>query len=80
MTRFGRGAVLLSLAAVAACHSTPPTAQQRADQKTLAACRQRADQAFEEQNCGALYRENNSLSPFSTSYVPGITTRGLGEL
>ena len=79
MTRFTGGTALLCLAAIAACNSTPPTAQQRADQETLAACRKQADQAFAEQNRGALYRENNSLSPFSTSYVPGNTTRGLPE-
>src|SRR5689334_9483510 len=70
-------AVLLIL--LTGCHSAPPTAQERAEQKTLAACRERADQVYAEQNRGAVYTQDNSLSPFSSSYVSGITSRGLGE-
>ena len=59
--------------------SPPPTPQARADQQTLAACRQRADQIYAEQNRGAGYDTDYRSSPFSSSYTPGITTRGLGE-
>lgn len=74
------GPAILALVAANACISAPPpSAQARADQQTLAACRQRADEVFAEQNRGAVYDSDNRLSPFSSSYVPGITTRGLGE-
>ena len=70
----------LSILTVCACSPPPPpTPQARADQQTLAACRQRADQVYAEQNRGAGYEADNRASPFSSSYVPGITTRGLGE-
>lgn len=79
MACFLRSTLALTLATLAACQNAPPTAQERADQKTLAACRERANQVYAEQNRGAVYEQNNSLSPFSSSYVSGITTRGLGE-
>src|SRR5437764_549974 len=65
---------------LAACSPPPPsTPQVRADQQTLSACRQRADQTYAAQNRGAGYDTDYRSSPFSTSYAPGITTRGLGE-
>jgi type II secretory pathway pseudopilin PulG len=71
---------LLALVAAGACSPPPPpTPQARANQQTMAACRQRADQVYAEQNRGAGYESDNRASPFSSSYVPGITTRGLGE-
>ena len=74
-----RALAILALTAGACTPAPPPSAQSRADQQTVAACRQRADEVFAEQNRGALYDPDYRFSPFSSSYVPGITTRGLGE-
>jgi hypothetical protein len=73
------GLAFLALVANACTPAPPLSAQSRADQQTMTACRQRADEVFAEQNRGAPYDPDYRLSPFSSSYVPGITTRGLGE-
>ena len=57
----------------------PPTPQARADQQARAACRQRADQVYAQQDRAAPYQADNRFSPFSSTYVPGVTSRGLGE-
>ncbi len=78
---FERAAVwLAALTSLAACSPPPaPTAQSRADQATLSACRQRADEVFQRQNRASLFLQDNRDSPGSGSYVSGITTRGLSE-
>lgn len=72
---------LAALAALAACSPPPPISpQDRADQQAQAACRQRADEIFAQQNRGTIFASSDDrLTPFSGSYNPGITTRGLGE-
>jgi hypothetical protein len=71
---------LAALTALAACSAPPaPTGQGRADQATLSACRQRADEIYQRQNRASLYAMDNRDSPGSSSYVSGITTRGLSE-
>jgi hypothetical protein len=71
--------VLTALVLAGCTPPPPPTPQARADQQAQAACRQRADQVYAEQNRGAAYESDNRFSPFSSSYTPGVTTRGLGE-
>lgn len=71
---------LAALTTLAACSAPPaPTAQSRADQATLSACRQRADEIYQRQNRASLYAMDNRDSPGSSTYVSGITTRGLSE-
>jgi hypothetical protein len=78
--RFARDLPVFAALMFGACTPPPPpTPQGRADQQAQAACRQRADQVYAEQNRGAAYEADNRLSPFSSSYVPGVTTRGLGD-
>jgi hypothetical protein len=74
-------AALLAIALAAACSPPPPISpQDRADRQTQAACRERADQVYAQQNRGAIYaQQDDRLSPFSGSYSPGVTSRGLGE-
>ncbi len=74
-------AALLAVALAAGCSPPPPISpQERADQQTQAACRERADEIYAQQNRGAIYgRQDDQLAPFSSAYNPGITTRGLGE-
>jgi hypothetical protein len=71
---------LAALTTLAACSPPPaPTAQSRADQATLSACRQRADEVFQRQNRASLYTQDGRDTPGSGSYVSGITSRGLSE-
>ncbi len=74
-------AALLTMALATACSPPPPISpQDRADQQTQAACRQRADEIYTQQNRGAIYAtQDDRFTPFSGSYSPGVTTRGLGE-
>lgn len=60
---------------------TPPELSQesRASQATLSACRQRADEVFRSQNRGALFTQDQRLSPESGLFNSGITTRGLAD-
>ncbi|MBV8573999.1 MAG: hypothetical protein JOZ58_03025 [Acetobacteraceae bacterium] len=73
--------VLTALVFAACTPPPPPTPQARADQEARSACRQRADQVYAEQNRGAAFLggTENRFSPFSSSYVSGNTSSGLGE-
>ena len=73
--------VPIALAIASACTPRPPpTAEARAQQQALGACRQRADQIFEQRNRGAFYIDTDQrYSPFSGDYVSGNTARGLPE-
>ena len=74
-------AALLAVALAAACSPPPPISpQDRADRQARAACRERADAIYAQQNRGTIYgRQDERLTPFSSSYTPGVTTRGLGD-
>ena len=71
-------APMLFLAAT--CSPSPQTAQQRADQEVIAACRQRADEVYARQNRGALYQSSNSVTPYSAGPTTGLPTQGLSGL
>lgn len=64
------------------CESGAPlSGQAQADQQTRAACRQRADEVYNQQNRGEIYSPPPSVNtPFSNNYVPGISDRGLSQL
>jgi hypothetical protein len=73
--------MLLGTLALSACDSAPPTGQAKADAATQAACRQRADQIYEQQNRGQIYSTQSQVNtPYSANYVPDVTNRGLSDL
>jgi hypothetical protein len=55
----------------------PPTGQAKADAETLAACREHADAVYNRQYRDQIYSITNRDVPYSTSYAPGVTDRGL---
>jgi hypothetical protein len=66
---------------LAGCNGAPPTGQAQADAATQAACRQRADQAYEQQNRGDIYSPQSQVNtPYSGSYAPGVSGRGLSDV
>jgi hypothetical protein len=66
---------------LAGCAQPPLTGQAAADAQTRAACRQRADQAWEVQNRAQIFAPSSTVnSPYSTNYLPGDTNKGLSEL
>lgn len=71
----------LGLALLSGCASPPPPSRQaRADQNSAAACRQRADQIYAQQNRRELFiGDDQRDTPFSANYVAGDTTRGLAD-
>jgi hypothetical protein len=81
--------IVLALAglALAGCQGDPPPpiasggATSRSDAATQAACRQHADQVYDQRNRGDIYAPQSSVNtPFSANYNPGVTTRGLSDL
>jgi hypothetical protein len=74
------GAALAAAGLLGACGSdqrTPPR-----DLAALDACRQRADEVFQKQNRGDVYRSDvfatsGRDAPYATNTLPGLTTRGL---
>jgi hypothetical protein len=70
--------LVLPLLALAHCApAPPPTGQAKADAETLAACRQHADDVYNRQYRDQIYTITNTNVPYSTSYAPGVTDRGL---
>ncbi len=79
------GCLALGCLALAACSfggAPPPSAQERADAATVAACRQRAEQVYEQQNRAAIYSPPPAINtPSSGAYAPGAAPqRGLADL
>lgn len=66
--------------ALSAC-GAPQGGQAQADAATRAACQQRANQAYDQQNRGEIYSPTaNVNTPFSANYLPGQADRGLSDL
>jgi hypothetical protein len=69
--------------ALAACTAGPEPSggtSSRADAATQAACRQRAEQIYEQQHRGEIYSPQSGINtPFSANYAPGATDRGLSD-
>jgi hypothetical protein len=68
--------------ALSGCSNPAPlTGQAQADAATRAACRQRAEAAFAQQNRGDIYSSGSRVnSPFSANFLPDSTDRGLSQL
>lgn len=73
------GVAAALLTALLGCNPPPQTSATRAEQATLASCRERADRIYAVQNPASRLVTDQRDSPRSASYVEGITTRGLGE-
>lgn len=73
--------ILLGAIALSACDIGPPSEQAQANAATRAACRQRANQIYEQQNRGQIFSPASQVnSPFSNNYAPGDTNRGLSDV
>lgn len=78
---FAQIGVLSVAVALSACDRPPQSAQEHADEATRAACRQRADETYNQQNRAEIYSPPPQVNaPFSGNYTPGITDRGLSDL
>lgn len=77
MSRFALAAASLALAA---CQSAPPRdpAAAAATAAAATACRERVDQVHAQRNRVELSMRDQRDTPFSSSYLSGITSRGLG--
>jgi hypothetical protein len=74
-------ACLMGAAALSACDRPPLSGQAEADAQTRAACEQRAEQAYDQQNRGQIFSPPLSVNtPYSTNYLPDNTSRGLSDL
>jgi hypothetical protein len=74
-------ACLIGVAALSACDRPSVSGQAQADADTRAACRQRAEEAYNQQNRGAIFSPPTSVNtPYSSNYVPDVTDRGLSDL
>jgi hypothetical protein len=72
--------LLLGVLALPGCGGGGQTGQARADAATGAACRQRADQVYDQQNRAEIYSPGSQVNtPFSGNYTPGVSDRGLSE-
>jgi hypothetical protein len=81
MTRALPSLLFAALALAGCMAGSGPGPESHADAATMAACRQRADQIYNQQNRGDIYRQPDAInSPSSGSYAPGVSDRGLSEL
>jgi PBP1b-binding outer membrane lipoprotein LpoB len=75
------GFVLMGAILLSGCDAPPAGGQAEADAQTRAACRQRAEQAYEQQNRAEIYSPSSSVNtPYSANYVPDSPERGLSDL
>jgi hypothetical protein len=77
MIRFS--AALLAAAMLCGCEAPAPLrGQAQADAATVAACRQRANQIYDQQNRGAIFSQASQANmPFSANFTPDVPNRGL---
>lgn len=74
-------AFLLGTIVLSACQAPPSGGQARADAQTRAACEQRAEQVYEQQNRAEIYSPPSPVNtPYSANYLPDSSTRGLSDL
>jgi hypothetical protein len=72
---------LMGALALSACAAPPPSGQAQADTATRNACRQRADETYNLQKRGDIYRPQAPVNtPYSAGYTPGDTQTGLSDL
>jgi len=69
------------LVGLAACQAPAPraTGGSAGDPQAAAFCRQRAEEVFNAQNRSARIQSDNRDTPFSGSFVSGVTNRGLSD-
>ena len=83
MTRLGYGAILVALLLPTGCYQPPPPTQEsRADAARAAACRDRIDAIYTQQNRGEIYTDRSDMerdAPQSGGYVEGVQSRGLAD-
>ena len=72
------GAPVLLL--LATCAPAPVTQESRANQATVAACRERAEDVYVRQNRDLIYQNDTSSTPYSAGPNTGIPTHGLSSL
>lgn len=81
MSRLARLALLGALAVSGCGEGAPRSPQAQADASTRAACRQRANEVYNQQNRGNIYAPASQMNtPFSANYLPGVSDRGLSQL
>ena len=74
-------ALLLGTVALSGCQMSPMSGQARADAQTRAACQQRAEQAYEQQNRAEIYSPPSPVNtPYSANYLPDSSSQGLSDL
>jgi hypothetical protein len=71
----------MSIIALSACQAPPTGGQALADQQTRVACQKRAEQAYDQQNRGAIYSPSSPVNtPYSANYFPESSEGGLSSL
>lgn len=72
---------VMAVTGLSACNAPPPSGQAQADAATRAACQNRAEEAYNQQNRGEIYSPQSQVNtPSSGNYVPDVTNRGLSDL
>ena len=81
MTRSSIAAASALTVLLTACYAPPPQTQEsRSAAARTAACRDRQDAVYEQQNRGEIYTDRSDMardSMLSGSYVEGVQSRGL---
>jgi hypothetical protein len=72
-------AVLLAAVSLCACEVPAPLrGQAQADAQTVAACRQHANQIYDQQNRATIFSQGSQANmPFSANWTPEVPNRGL---
>jgi len=71
----------IALAGCASMSAASPTGQSLADSSTRAACRQRAEEVYNQQNRAEIYSPQSQVNtPFSANYTPVEAGPGLSQL
>ena len=75
------GMIMTCTAALAACAGPSRGPQAEADAATRAACQQRAEQVYDQQNRAEIYSPQSQVNtPYSANYAPASSGRGLSDL
>lgn len=80
MTRLSASIVLAAVTLCACEAPAPLRGQAQADAQTVAACRERANQIFDQQNRGTIFSGQSQVNtPFSANWTPDVPNRGLSQ-
>ena len=73
--------LLTCMIALSGCQGSPSGGQGNADAATRAACQQRANQAYDQQNRAEIYSPPPTVNtPYTANYLPATSDRGLSDL